>query len=265
MIKSKKRRNRAALVEKVVKSYNCNICQKIYYSYPALYTHKRNKHNIIPITGKQKIFDKRIAVKYSAIENDSCRMGDILPGIILTYKNVLEKFLSNPNCILYRNSFDYTQHRGYKILKEILEKGECTNIEIPKSEEHPSIDKIFIIYLVYFSKVTRDSRMVELITQFIILFREHINIVGPEYKKSFQKFGIKLDFNPSSPYTSFNDCFDVPNYINDFISVFINMKGLNFEYKVNEILDISQNFCNWLFVNKFTNFKIATNKNELND
>ena len=50
------KKKRARKVDKADKLYCCDECNKAYMSYPALYTHKRNKHNIIPITDKPNIF-----------------------------------------------------------------------------------------------------------------------------------------------------------------------------------------------------------------
>ena len=58
-----------------IKNFVCRICGKIYISNPALYTHRRNKHNIISITKRQNIFKikdnegNKIKYNYSNIEN----------------------------------------------------------------------------------------------------------------------------------------------------------------------------------------------------
>lgn len=40
------------------RKYDCKICEKKYYSYSSLYTHFRNKHNIVTVTKRDDIFGK---------------------------------------------------------------------------------------------------------------------------------------------------------------------------------------------------------------
>jgi hypothetical protein len=174
------------------------------------------------------------------------------------YENILNELYNNKNCILFKKSYDSKSHKGYQILKSIRERNP-NRLDIPKAELKPCIDEILIIYLIYFSKVARDSKMIEMVTKFVILLREHINIIGWDYKKKFVEFGVKVDFNYKGAYTSYNDCHEIPDFVNDFISVFICLDGIDFNFEMKDILDICQNFCNWLFVNNLTNFKIVLN------
>ena len=54
--KIKKRKGKYDLNGRI---FQCQICKKSYLSYPALYTHNRNKHDIIPITDKPTIFTSK--------------------------------------------------------------------------------------------------------------------------------------------------------------------------------------------------------------
>lgn len=53
---NKKPLNRRTKKKQFKPENSCELCHKQYLSYAALYTHKRNKHNIIPITARPKIF-----------------------------------------------------------------------------------------------------------------------------------------------------------------------------------------------------------------
>ena len=249
------------------KSFKCNICKKSYFSYPALYTHKRNKHNIIPITGKEEIFKKTMQssntlqkFNYSALENDNWDFPKLLDHVIKIYKNTLEKIFSNKNCILFQKNFVNENHVGVKILKKIKE-AQIIKLMVPDATLNPIIDEILIIYLIYFVKVTQDQNLTDMVVKFVILIREHINIVGWDYKKKFKEFRIRVSYNNKGPYTLFNSCEEVPDFVNEFVSVFIALDA-NFSFELNELLDLTKNFCNWLFVNNLTSFKICTNEIE---
>lgn len=44
------------------RNFICEKCSSSYLSYPALYTHKKNKHSIIPVTSKNKLFKSSLAI-----------------------------------------------------------------------------------------------------------------------------------------------------------------------------------------------------------
>lgn len=245
------------------KRYSCNICKKTYLSYPALYTHKRNKHNIIPITGKEELFkyntDKTmntVKFKYSAIENEKYDFSKLMEKVSNLYNQTLNSFFKNKNCILFSNEFKLEDHEGARILKNIIQSKERKNL-IP--EKDSSIDEALIIYILNFAKVTQNQKLIEIVIKFSILLREHINIVGWDYLRNFKENGLKIKFEYKGPYTTYNNCENVPDFVNDFISVFIPMDDL-FYIEIQELYDLTKNLCNWLFVNDLTNFKVSMNE-----
>jgi len=264
-----KRKRRRTKKDSNGKVFMCNICNKSYFSYPALYTHKRNKHNIIPITGKEEIFKnimqktQTTKFKYSALENDNWNFSDLLENIIKSYKRALRRIFLNPNCILFSPKFQEDTHIGIQMLKNI-KNSKTTKLLVPDPSTNPCIDEILIIYLIYFVKVTQDQILIDLVVNYAILLREHINIVGWDYKRRFKDYGIKMTFNYQGPYSMYNTCEEVPDFVNDFISVFIPLDQ-NFGLCVKDIIDLVKNFCNWLFVNNLTSLKICSNEVEENE
>lgn len=264
--RSKKRRRGKISADK--RNYLCNFCQNSYLSYPALYTHKRNKHNIIPITGKQELFknsggksSNQTKFKYSALENSNYDFSELLDYIIINYTKCLVEFFQDPNSVLFNKDFVTLSHEGLKILKSIKSKA-LQKIVIPDLKLKPCIDDILIVYLVNFAKVTREENLVALVIRFSILLREYLNVVGWDYKKLFSEFNVKVDFNMKGSFTMHNESQEIPDLINEFISVFIELDENYFKFDFKKLVDLSQNFCNWLFVNNLTNFKIATNEIE---
>jgi len=254
-------------------------------SYPALYTHKRNKHNIIPITGKQDIFKNKKEVKspnlgsviapkyrYSALETFD-DLSAILSSIKAVYSQVFEEIYMCKESLLFREGLRVDDHEGFNLLlnyenkvKDSLVSGGNMEKILPccsvrkEDDPVPKIDDVFISYMINFFKVMGDSTELNLlVAKFFIVFREYLNITGWDYKKNFIKYEVSLPLAENGSYTQCNDCEDIPDLINNFLSVFIRMDKNMFNISMKELLDIIKNFCNWLFVNNLTNFKIAEN------
>lgn len=186
-------------------------------------------------------------------------MQDLLNFLSASYGRHLENIFKNENCILFKENYDIIQHKGLSIINKFKE-GSADKIIIPDAKTKPCIDEIMIIYLIYFIKVTRSDTLVDQVVKFIILLREYINLIGWDYKKLFMEYDVKVDFNYKGAYTSYNSCEEIPDFINDFISIFIEMDYVFFKIEEKYLFDLSKNFCNWLFVNNMTSFKISPNE-----
>lgn len=244
----------------------CPLCNRSYLSYPALYTHKRNKHNIIPINGKQEIFNmvqekaRNIdKFNYSAIEDTVNNYTETIKYIIIQYKKKFDALIKNEKSSVYNPEANLNKNYIYNFLLKVLETNP-TSIETPKHTTQPCIDHILVVYLIHFCKVTNVDLLIDLAITFVILLREYLNVVGWDYRAKFFMNGVKVTYNRIGEYTSYCSSEDIPDHINDFLSVFIEMDENKFGLLEKELLDITQNFCNWLFVNNFTNFKIIPNE-----
>lgn len=260
------------------RKYSCNICQRLYFSYPALYTHKRNKHNVIPITGKQDIFKNSkkdiyinasetshvVKYKYSAVENIQEGISFTMKDIKIIYKEALRSIYCKEESFLFKCGYDINSHEGFILLNIFEESNEGIFLQSITSGnilQKSNIDDVFIIYLINFFKVTgKLTDLNILVVKFVILFREYLNIAGWSYKKTFIKYGVAMPSSLNGSYTKCNDCQEIPDLINDFVSVFIKMDLNLFDINLKKLLDIIKNFCNWLFVNNLTNFKITENE-----
>ncbi len=255
------KRRRRKKNDDIERNFICAVCKRRYFSYPALYTHKRNKHNVIPITGKDDIFKNMIVksrskkFKYSEIENSKKDLKAHIIRIVETYKSHVTRLYENKNSILFQHDFNLDHHEGVKILEKILKLNDF-RLEVPTKEM--SIDKILILYLLYFVRVVDDPQLVEIVTSFVILMREHLNIVGWDYKKKYYEFGIPTDYTTDCDFTQKNCCEDIPEFVNEFNSVFLKMEE-PLLLPEDESHDLTKNFCNWLFVNNITSLKICDN------
>jgi hypothetical protein len=240
------------------KSFLCTICGKAYYSYPALYTHKRNKHNVIPITGKQTIFKKsmnKYKFKYSAIES-SLKNNELKDELLNTYKEKLIKLYTDPGCILYTDNFSPETNTGFRRLQMF---SYTTQLELKEMIRNAKIDDALTIYLFSFMEVVERDFFIDITTTYCILLRTYLNAIGWDYKRKFIRASVNIDFDYKGSFCEYNDCKEIPDLINEFISVFMHMDE-KFHIEETYLLDITRNFCNWLFVNNLTNFKLFPNE-----
>jgi hypothetical protein len=254
----KSKKNRRTKKDISNKKFLCNICSKAYYSYPALYTHKRNKHNVIPITGKQTIFKKSknsYKFKYNALESSN-KNKELRDALLKTYREKLISFFLDPECILYDKDFNPDANLGLVKLESFTNHSQ---IKIKEILKNATIDDALTIYLSSFVEVTRKDFFIDILTTYCILLRTYLNTIGWDYKRKFIETGVNIEFRRYGAFTAFNDCKEVPDLINEFLSVFMTLDE-KFFMEEKYILDITTNFCSWLFVNNLTNFKLIPNE-----
>jgi hypothetical protein len=130
-----------------------------------------------------------------------------------------------------------------------------------KRMSSPTIDDVFTAYMINFHKITREKGLIGTVVAFCILLREFLNNVGFDYIKKFSEHNVNMDYKFTGSFCSINSPELIPDYINEFIEVFVNVDSFfNIEKKL--LLCISENFCNWLFVNDFTNLKLSLNNSD---
>jgi hypothetical protein len=260
--KKKKQKKKKFNLDK--KIYICNFCKKTYFSNPALYTHKRNKHNIFPISGagedfKEILKDMRedMNIRYSDYESSN-NFQQSVNYIIEIYLNKMINMYRNAECILYSEDYNVRENKLYLLLNSITQTriDDIMNLERSFS---PIIDEVLVTYMITFFKITKHDKLTKLIVKFCILLREYLNISGWNFKKNFINFNIPMAYDRNGSFCQMNDCEYIPDLINDFVSVFMELDVMfNIESKL--LYCITDNFCNWLFVNNLTNFKLSPNE-----
>lgn len=102
----------------------------------------------------------------------------------------------------------------------------------------------------------------EKVLEFVFLLREKANTSGLELlrKKIDQMPSYRQSYNELN-LTTKDFCQDfgadlVPEMANEFILYFV--RGFNIRLKVIELIELTKNFCEWLFKNGFTKLKITS-------
>lgn len=110
-----------------------------------------------------------------------------------------------------------------------------------KSEEKSSIiDDIFAEYILE-NYPQSNREYFQFLVKFVTLFRECIN---------------KLKNENNIEFSQANTAEQVPDFCNEFITDFMENNDY-FGLDTNELIDIIQHFCNWLYENKFTTSRLT--------
>ena len=259
----KKIRKRTTKKESDVRNYKCIYCDKSYLSYPALYTHCKQKHNDTNNhSGKGRGRPKK----------------EIL-------QNMLEKSLYDPLTVAYFQKEDRTGKTEIEKVNEciknsfkfiyIKEEGKVDKAkklkdrkmkEYTKIEDHPFLNKFLLdkhdivqkyediqtptdlVLINYLNKMSVycNEKFYEKLIIFVTLFREHANIINQDKVEKDKEF------------TQFKEAEDIPESSNEFITDFLfpDEQEIEFGISKEEAIDLTRNLCNWMYTNNFTCSKL---------
>ena len=240
------------------RTFICKLCGKIYSSYPALYNHRKQKHNSVKTrergrprknsgeTNAEKLKYNPLDSSYFLKENriGKTNLNDFEKSINQSFNQI---YFNNKNFFNKKNIIYYNNINDHPFLKKFLFDNHDFYIKIVNEKEIS--DNLFIDYLNKISLLVNPKYFIKIIT-FITLFREFINI-----KKKNQEDNNNIISN-NKEYTSINSAENLPLLSNEFINDFLESDNLLFGFEKEEIIDLIQNFCNWLYINKFTSFKL---------
>ena len=239
-------------LEKNRKTYICKVCGKSYLSYPALYTHSKNKHN-----------DKKIII---AKQRGRPKKGEIPVENKISYNPLsLEYFLKEtrrgrvkkddfPKCIngafyllkKFENYNNYENIESHNFFKEFSnDEHDCYRTII---NEHEIIDRVFMNYLNRISLYCNNEYFIKLIA-YIVLLRDFINNI-----KKIEE------------YTEENEVGDIPCLSNEFVNKFFSedKAEIYFDFSFDEAAELMLNLCQWLYDNNYTCIKLAIKKKAQN-
>jgi len=267
LIKINKRKKRTKSNKNHITENFCEECNKSYLSYAALYTHKRNKHNVIPITRRPELF--KISVhhqkfQYTNTDPMECfNPYEVLKNIKNEYLDLSENLRSNSSTLFFIEDLNLRtkktkQDSFLRIIDDYISKKNFS-LDFPKGEEtlKSNVNNVFLVYSYLLLSIVNDNFYFKIVTKFIFFFREYLNIAGWEYKRILMKYNL-IDFkNFSEEFCVVNDCSELPDLIDNFISIFIDINGLQPIKK--ELIDLSSNFCHWLLIKNLTNLKVKSN------
>ena len=135
----------------------------------------------------------------------------------------------------------------HPFLNSLLHDIHDVNKKIEKEDEISDI--VFIDYLNKMSTHVNAEYFTKLI-MFVTLFREYVNIA-------------KKDDNEQEEYTKRNSAEDVPDLSNEFINEFLEPEKTEvFGFSKDEAIDLTQNFCHWMYENNFTCSKLSLINND---
>ena len=94
---------------------------------------------------------------------------------------------------------------------------------------------------------------------FVTLFREFVNICDRKKKKDLQP---SINIYEIPDYTMENNPEDVPDLSNEFINDFLETEQNLFDFNKEDSIDLTQNFCHWMYENNFTSSKLSLISND---
>ena len=266
------------------RKYICPDCDKCYLSGPALTTHRKTKHgygnegekskrrgrpkkegvteegqnalnkynnffnhenrkknnNILQVDKENKESEEEKEVELSKIK-------DILTKIFNQCKEQLFKQIENIDKYSFYNLIIENWEKAKEALFPEDEKF-CYNAQFRKGDtlsklNSYNLDQLFFIYLKEFSKKVNDDYL-WFMFKFVVLFRECINLknegaVTPEIKTEKRQV-----------YTQIFNAEKVPEICNYFFLDFLQPYD-NFGLNKEELIELIQNFCYWLYINKY--------------
>ena len=256
----KKHNKRRSKREAEGRNYTCKICSKSYLSYPALYTHYKQKHNTNNSSGRGRGRPKKETNEgeneknnYNPINHTffskEGRTGNTSPSEI---NNCIEEVFKD---LYNQDNKSRIDSRGIKFYYSIddhpfLSKFKEDIHDIAKTGEDKQIaDLVFIEYLNKMSQYCDPNYYIKLI-KFVTLFREHSN--------SFNQNKVANN-ETKKEYTEIYPAEDVPDSSNEFITDFIDPEGKNEDlgFSKEECIDLTQNLCHWMYDNNFTCSKLS--------
>ena len=258
----KKIRKRTTKKESDIRNYKCSFCDKSYLSYPALYTHCKQKHNTNNHSGRGRGRPK----KDQSEQNIEKSKYDPLS---ISYFQKEER-TGNTNiekineCA--RNSFKYLyeNEEGEENMKQKIKERKMK--EYSKIEEHPFLGKFIndphdikqhiddekiatdCVLINYLNKMSNfcNEKYYEKLIIFVTLFREHINLINQDKVEKGKEF------------SQIREAEDVPESSNEFITDFLFPDDQDFDFGLSkdEAIDLTRNLCNWMYINNFTCSKL---------
>ena len=279
----KTKRRRRGKSEINDRKYLCPDCDKCYLSGPALTTHRKTKHGYgvegdktkrrgRPKKEGQSEGGQNAQNKFNSFFNDDHRkrtsqesQGENKENEeekeveLNKIKDILTKIFEQCKEQIFNDIENIEKYSFYNLICENWNKPEtnlfppeerfCFNSQIRKGETPSKIDsfnldQLFFNYLKEFSKKVNDDYL-WFMTKFIVLFRECINVKNKDFVKPENKTEKRELF------TQIYNAETVPENCNYFFLDFLQPYG-NFGLNKDELIELVQHFCHWLYVNQYT-------------
>lgn len=244
------------------RTFECKLCNKRYLSYPALYTHCKQKHKQNnssgrgrgrpkkegnePETEKNKFNPINQTYFYKEERTGKTEPNEINDCVDTAFSELYSENNKERNEL--RKMKFYTSIEQHPFLNKF--KNDAHDFNKNMAEENECTDNVLMDYLNKMSQYCNSKYFSKLI-KFVTLFREHVNIVN--------QVNGKNDNGIPKEYTETNNAEDVPDSSNEFITDFLEpeARGEDFGFSKEESIDLTQNLCYWMYDNNFTSSKLS--------
>jgi len=139
-----------------------------------------------------------------------------------------------------RNCKDYSQHPFIRGIIENLANTPNLDGELSKCDE------VFSEYIVKVSKIVNEDCFSK-VFKFVFLFRECLNDIHSDKTKE----------TPEEYYTEVRNAEDAPDISNDFVTDYLDTDNEKYGFSKEDAIDLTQNFCQWMYDNNFTCSKLS--------
>ena len=119
-------------------------------------------------------------------------------------------------------------------------------------------DEVFASYLKEVSEYTNQSYFNKVVLPFVVVLREFLNLVGPEYKKMLLDFKVINSVELQTEYCSFYSPEDIPELSNDFFN-FLNIEEKffkGFDMTEDKFIEEFMTFTSWMFQEDFISYRL---------
>jgi hypothetical protein len=106
-------------------------------------------------------------------------------------------------------------------------------------------DEVFADYVLKMANYCNPTYFTKIL-KFVTLFRECANLLNKDKVR-----------NESKEYTEIFNAEDIPDISNEFITEFLDPDQSTFDINKEDSIDLTQNFCHWLYENNFTCSKLS--------
>ncbi len=156
------------------------------------------------------------------------------------YTHILSE---NSNFKLNEKTKTYMTYDSHPFLKVIID-----DLSAPAylDGETSKCDEIFADYIVKVSKMTNEAYFMKLF-KFVFLFRECLN----------ELYKDKVKDNPDAHFSEITNAEDAPDISNDFVTDYLETENEKYGFSKDDAIDLTQNFCQWLYDNNFTCSKLS--------
>lgn len=255
------------------RTHKCNQWDKSYLSYPALYTHRKQKHNNNDAeTPRQSVASNRKGrppkvEKINPSTESYFTMDDKKPGenpadFLVNYQEALNEFKINKLSLdskMFSMQLDTSSNPLFQVLRIINEKGDNY---FEGKEDVKIWDDAFAIYLKYCSEKV-NANFFKTICKFIIIYREAFNQYGHDKyfsmdsEKKWEKeyYGTLHKRFPNKSFSEHVNPEYVPDVANE-VYVFFQFHYLKLGVTKDQMKELTLNFTTWLSNNDMTFAKV---------